>query len=108
MRRSASSAGTSTTPAIIDNVPGTRTFPTSGITINNDDVVKNNYNDVDTFGGRAALKIDLDDNWTITPSIMAQEQNEQRRVRLRSAASATWRSRTSSPNTRMTAGARRR
>jgi len=31
-------------------------------------------NHVDTYGGRAALKIDLSDNWTITPSIQRQEQ----------------------------------
>ena len=59
----------------IDNVPGTRTFPTSGITINNAAVAKDNYNDVDTLGGRAALKIDLDENWTVTPSLMAQSQD---------------------------------
>ncbi|MEI9929609.1 MAG: hypothetical protein WDM89_03325 [Rhizomicrobium sp.] len=32
------------------------------------------YNSVDTLGGRAALKIDLDNNWTITPTIMGQDQ----------------------------------
>jgi outer membrane receptor protein involved in Fe transport len=58
----------------IDNVPGTRTYPTSGITINNALRAKNNYNDVDTVGARAALKIDLDDNWTITPQLMGQQQ----------------------------------
>ncbi len=58
----------------IDNVKGTRTFPTSGITINNFARAKNNYNDVDTVGARAALKIDLDENWTVTPTIMAQSQ----------------------------------
>jgi iron complex outermembrane receptor protein len=67
----------------IDNVAGTdlaagivngvRTYPASGIQINNAALVKNNYNSADIFGGRAALKIDLDDNWTITPSLIAQE-----------------------------------
>jgi outer membrane receptor protein involved in Fe transport len=33
--------------------------------------VRNNYNPVDTKGGRGALKVDLGD-WTVTPSIMAQ------------------------------------
>ena len=58
----------------IDNVAGSLTFPTSGITFTNDRFVEKDYNDVDTYGARAALKIDLDDNWTITPQIMAQRQ----------------------------------
>ncbi|WP_293880718.1 TonB-dependent receptor [Sphingomonas sp.] len=60
----------------IDNVPGTRSFlpVPGGITVNNAAVVKNNINDVDTAGGRLALKIDLDDNWTVTPTIMGQDQ----------------------------------
>jgi outer membrane receptor protein involved in Fe transport len=58
----------------IDNVAGTLTFPTSGITFDNDEFVEEDYNDVNTYGGRAALKIDLDDNWTVTPQIMAQKQ----------------------------------
>jgi iron complex outermembrane receptor protein len=58
----------------IDNVPNTLSFPTSGTTINNSARVKNDYNDVDTYGGRAALRIELDDNWVITPTIMGQQQ----------------------------------
>lgn len=58
----------------IDNVLGTRPFATSGTTIDNAAEVKNNFNHADTYGGRAALKIDLDQNWTITPSIIAQDQ----------------------------------
>ena len=58
----------------IDNVYGERTYPTSGITQNNADRVEDNYNDVDTVGARLALKIDLNDNWTITPTIMGQNQ----------------------------------
>ena len=57
----------------IDNVKGTRTYPTSGVTINNNNRVKNNYNDVDTYGARLALRFDVNDNWTIRPSFMAQE-----------------------------------
>jgi outer membrane receptor protein involved in Fe transport len=72
----------------IDNVHATRTYcgdpivdPDTGDTvgcvhngfsIDNEDVVKKNFNDLTTYGGRAALKIDLDDNWTITPTIMHQ------------------------------------
>jgi iron complex outermembrane recepter protein len=58
----------------IDNVFGKRTFPTSGITQNNANRVEDNYNDVDTAGARLALKIDLNDNWTISPTIMGQRQ----------------------------------
>jgi outer membrane receptor protein involved in Fe transport len=59
----------------IDNVPGTRSFlPTpGGITVNNNAFVKEDYNTVDTYGGRAALKVDLDDNWTISPTVLYQE-----------------------------------
>jgi len=68
----------------IDNVVGQRTFPTSGITVSNGkctstaDLVctgaaKKNYNDTDTTGGRAALKLDLNDEWTISPTLMGQQ-----------------------------------
>src|SRR5437763_6289590 len=58
----------------IDNVAGSRTYHGLGnpITVNNSCCIKNNFNDVDTYGGRAALKIDLDDNWTVLPQIMYQ------------------------------------
>ncbi len=58
----------------IDNVFGTRTYPTSGVTIDNAARAKKNYNDVDTYGARAQLGIELDDNWTVTPSLMGQIQ----------------------------------
>jgi len=70
----------------IDNVHGTRTYPgdptgehNNGLiipplTIDNASVAKNNYNTVDKIGLRAALGIDLDDNWTITPAFMAQSE----------------------------------
>ncbi len=69
----------------IDNVAGTRQFCggtnfnvdgtciQDGIAVNNAAFVKDNYNYTDTWGGRAALKVDLDDNWTITPAVMYQE-----------------------------------
>jgi outer membrane receptor protein involved in Fe transport len=44
------------------------------VTINNADAVRSNWNDVDNLGGRAALKVDLDDQWTITPQVIAQRQ----------------------------------
>ena len=57
----------------IDNVAGSRTFPAAGVTVDNAEAVKNNYNDVTTYGGRAALRIELNDNWTVTPTVIAQE-----------------------------------
>lgn len=68
----------------IDNVPGCRSFlpePTSnactavngGIVVNNSQFVKKDYNDTDIWGGRAALKVDLNENWTVTPSVIYQD-----------------------------------
>ena len=56
----------------IDNVFGTRTFPTSGITIDNAGLVENNYNTSSDTGARLALQVDLNEDWTILPSIMHQ------------------------------------
>jgi iron complex outermembrane receptor protein len=60
----------------IDNVAATRSFLPNpgGITVNNAPFVKKNWNTVDIAGGRAALKIDLDDNWTVTPTVLYQDQ----------------------------------
>lgn len=69
----------------IDNVPGCRAFlpetnplgcppaTAGGIRMNNAAYVKADYNDTEVAGGRAALKIDLDDNWTVTPTVMYQD-----------------------------------
>lgn len=59
----------------IDNVFGERTFPTSGITIDNADRAQDDFNYSNTTGARAALQIDLNDNWTITPSVITQRQD---------------------------------
>ncbi len=61
----------------IDNVAGSRTYyiyadGVPDLTVNNSAIVKKNFNDQDVYGGRAALKIDLDDNWTVTPTILHQ------------------------------------
>src|SRR5882757_2649061 len=39
------------------------------VTINNANAVKSRWNHVDSAGGRAALKIDLNEQWSITPQI---------------------------------------
>lgn len=71
-------AGTNVSAGIVD---GLREFPTwsaargGGVgagSISNAADVKSRYNTADIRGGRAALRIDLGDNWTITPTVMAQ------------------------------------
>ena len=61
----------------IDNVFGERTYLAppgeNSIHFDNSKFVKKNFNDVTTYGGRAALKVDLDDNWTATPTFMYQK-----------------------------------
>ena len=59
----------------IDNVHRTVQFQgPNGTTIpfDNASMVKSHYNDVTTKGGRAEFAIDLNDNWTILPSVMGQ------------------------------------
>ena len=67
----------------INNVPKTRVFnltpgsdPATGDTLteNNSRFTKNNFNDVDTYGGRAALRLDLNDSWSFTPAVIYQHQ----------------------------------
>src|SRR5439155_20074776 len=45
----------------------------NGPTVTNAGLEKNNFNTVDIYGGRAALKVDLDENWTATPTFMYQK-----------------------------------
>ncbi len=59
----------------VDNRFGERTFPSSGITINNGNRAEDDYNYGDTTGARAALSIDLNDSWTIMPSVITQRQD---------------------------------
>lgn len=84
----------------IDNIAGSRTYPIikrlrdgegnvvkdpdgnpiflnppgDDITQTNAGLVEKNYNSVDTYGGRLALGIELDDDWTIRPTLMGQIQ----------------------------------
>lgn len=58
----------------IDNIAGSRTYFTSQVTQNNAALVEKDYNDVNTYGARLALGIDLDDDWTIRPTLMGQIQ----------------------------------
>ena len=71
----------------IDNVAGSRTFPgvedpsgicsgvdcsADDITLTNDDKAEDNHNTTEVVGARAALRVDLNDNWTVTPTLMFQ------------------------------------
>lgn len=84
----------------IDNIAGSRTYPIikrlrddqgelildgngdpifinppgDDITQTNAGLVEKNYNEVDTYGARLALGIELDDNWTLRPTVMGQIQ----------------------------------
>jgi len=44
------------------------------LTVNNGKYVDNNFNSVDSAGGRALLKVNLDENWTLTPAVFLQNQ----------------------------------
>jgi iron complex outermembrane receptor protein len=61
----------------IDNIFGERTYlapdPADDVHFDNSQFVKKNFNKNVVYGGRAALKVDLDDNWTITPAFMYQK-----------------------------------
>ena len=80
----------------IDNIEGSRTYykyaanspfgtdengnglnvasnPITRVTVSNAGLEKKNFNTTDIYGGRAALKVDLDDNWTATPTFMYQK-----------------------------------
>lgn len=58
----------------IDNIAGSRTYATSGVTHNNAAFVEKDYNDAETIGGRIALGIDLNEDWTLRPTLMGQVQ----------------------------------
>ena len=71
----------------IDNIFGSRTYyaftddrpaydppqDVPSLTVTNAGLEKKNKNDQDVYGGRAALKVDLNDNWTATPTFMYQK-----------------------------------
>ncbi|MEO6433238.1 MAG: TonB-dependent receptor [Sphingomicrobium sp.] len=61
----------------IDNIFGSRSYayPGGSIDFDNSNVTKRNFNTNEVYGGRVALKVDLDDNWTILPQFMYQKQN---------------------------------
>ncbi len=65
-------AGTNATGGILS---GVRTFPTSGLSIDNSSLTDNQDNPVSTLGGRVTGLLKLGDNWTVTPSFLGQSIN---------------------------------
>ena len=64
-------AWTKETAGFIDAVPATMTFPGPQTnTISNAEFAREDYNTVQNSGLRALLKVDLNDNWSITPGII--------------------------------------
>jgi outer membrane receptor protein involved in Fe transport len=69
----------------VDNIPGTRTYPSWGGTVSNapsctsssllvcTHAAKKDYNSNIINGGRAALKVDLNDDWSIDGTVMGQK-----------------------------------
>ena len=69
----------------INNTPVIRTYQrwhldnlgnlvNAPLKVNNNKFVEDNFNSVDSYGGRAALKVNLDENWTLTPALFKQNQ----------------------------------
>ncbi|MFM7433028.1 MAG: TonB-dependent receptor [Gammaproteobacteria bacterium] len=65
----------------IDNVAGKRLYPgdvstrADDFTVDNSIIAKDDYNTLSTTGARAALRVELDDSWTLTPSVQYQQQS---------------------------------
>jgi outer membrane receptor protein involved in Fe transport len=64
----------------MDNLRGTRLYAgdvstaADDFTVDNTSLAKDDYNTLDTLGARAALRIELNDTWTLTPTAQMQEQ----------------------------------
>jgi len=64
------------TGGYIDEVPTSMNFPgPQSNTVDNSAFVKKNANESTTTGLRALLKVDLNDNWSVTPGIMVQNSD---------------------------------
>jgi outer membrane receptor protein involved in Fe transport len=67
----------------IDNIAATRLYDGDPTTTADDFLADNaefaddNYNTIDTIGARAALRINLGDNWAVTPSLMYQKMEQE-------------------------------
>ena len=62
----------------IDQVPTTMTFPGPQTnTVDNSSFVNDNDNEITTTGLRGLLKIDLNENWSVTPGLMVQQSDNE-------------------------------
>ncbi len=67
----------------IDNKLASRTYtidqstPADDYTTVNTQYVEDNYNTIDTIGARAALRINLGENWVVTPNLMYQKMEQE-------------------------------
>jgi outer membrane receptor protein involved in Fe transport len=67
----------------VDNKLATRTYtidqstPDDDLVTTNDEFAEKNYNTSDTIGARAALRINLGDNWTVTPNASYQRMDQE-------------------------------
>jgi iron complex outermembrane receptor protein len=67
----------------IDNKFASRTYTidqsttADDFTTNNEEFVEDNYNEADTVGARAALRINLGENWVVTPQVMWQRMDQE-------------------------------
>ena len=59
----------------LNNVHQTITYD-NGFTLDNAPFVQKHYNPVTTEGGRAMLRFNINDNWSITPEIIAQKERD--------------------------------
>jgi iron complex outermembrane receptor protein len=69
----------------IDNIETQRVWPgddgvagtADDFVADNSELAEDNYNTIDTYGARAQLGINLGDNWTVTPSVSYQKQEQE-------------------------------
>ncbi len=67
----------------VDNKLASRTYtidqstPDDDVDTTNAALAKENYNTADTIGARAALRINLGENWSITPNVMYQSMEQE-------------------------------
>jgi outer membrane receptor protein involved in Fe transport len=66
---------TATQGGYIDNVAATQTFYNT--VVNNAAFVEENFNTSEVAGARAALGVDLSENWSVTARVMHQSQSDQ-------------------------------
>jgi hypothetical protein len=102
-------AGIKDNAGFIDNVFGTRTFPSPGSPIDNAELVEDNYNTSSDAGARLRpLKVDLNEDWSITADHHAPEHRSPTAASPTTRRSAIWKSSATTRKATRTSGPRRR